>query len=148
MRSLFSTEVGLSDHTLGIGAAVASIALGASVIEKHFTLSRDDGGVDSAFSLEPNELHALVVESLAAWESLGTIKYGPLTAENASKVFRRSMYVIQDIKKGDVLTTKNIGIIRPGDGGPPSLFEEVIGLKSVRDLPKGTPFNLSALISE
>jgi pseudaminic acid synthase len=145
MRDMFGCEVGLSDHTMGIGAAVAAVALGASVIEKHFTLARTDGGVDSAFSLEPQEMASLVSEGERAWQALGVIKYGQTFPEKASQTFRRSLYVINDIKPGDKLTTSNIGIIRPGDGASPRLLGDIIGLVSPTFLKKGTPFNLSQL---
>ena len=114
---------------MGIGVAVASVALGASMIEKHFTLSRAEGGVDSAFSLEPHELKSLVVESERAWSALGHVRYGPSQAEQKSLVFRRSIYVAQDIAEGDVFTTENLRIVRPGDGAPPSLLSQILQLQ-------------------
>jgi pseudaminic acid synthase len=146
LRDLFNTEVGLSDHTLGLGVAVASVALGASVIEKHFTLSRKDGGVDSAFSLEPQEMANLVVESERAWQALGMVRYGPTEAERKSLVFRRSIYVAQDINEGDLFTEENIRIVRPGDGAPPHLFDELLGRKARRAYSSGTPLSLDQLL--
>jgi N-acetylneuraminate synthase len=141
MRGLFGCEVGLSDHTMGVGVAVASVALGATVIEKHFTLRRADGGVDAAFSLEPEELHSLVVETARAWCALGNISYGPTENEKASKVFRRSLYVALDMKAGEIFTRDNLRAIRPGLGLPPKYYELFLG-KPVRcDVKKGTPVN-------
>jgi pseudaminic acid synthase len=139
MRELFATEVGLSDHTMGIGVSVAAVALGAVVIEKHFTLSRADGGVDSTFSLEPAEMAALVVETQRAWESLGHVSYGPTAAEQNSLQFRRSLYVVEDIKAGTKLTDKNVRAIRPGSGLAPKFLGQIIGRAVARDVKRGTP---------
>lgn len=139
LADLFGCQVGLSDHTMGVGVAVASVALGATVIEKHFTLSRADGGVDSAFSLEPDELKSLVAETRRAWEALGKVTYGPTEAEMKSLVFRRSIYVSQDINAGEILDAANVRIVRPGSGLAPRHYDEVIGRRAARDLPKGTP---------
>jgi N-acetylneuraminate synthase len=139
LRELFGTEVGLSDHTMGVGVAVASVALGAVVIEKHFTLARADGGVDSTFSLEPAEMAALVVETQRAWESLGHVSYGPTPAEQKSLQFRRSLYVVEDIKAGTKLSAKNVRAIRPGSGLPPKFIDQVIGRAVARDVKRGTP---------
>ena len=146
LRDLFRCEVGLSDHTMGVGVAVASVALGASVIEKHFTLSRADGGVDSAFSLEPQELSALVIDSERAWQSLGHVQYGATEAEKKSLVYRRSIYASSDIAEGDLFTPDNIRIIRPGDGAPPYLYPQILGRKSRRSYKRGTPLNLDQLL--
>ena len=146
IRQLFGTEVGLSDHTMGIGVALASIAIGATVIEKHFTLRRSDGGVDSAFSLEPHELNNLVIESEKAWSSLGTISYGPTTAEQKSLIFKRSIYVAADINKGDYFSAKNIRIVRPGDGAPPWMIDYIMGKQSNNSYKKGTPLSLDMLL--
>ena len=143
MRELFGCEVGLSDHTLGIGVAVASVALGATVIEKHFTLSRADGGVDAAFSLEPQEMKALVEETKRAWQALGSVRYGPVGAEKKSMVFRRSLYITQDLKAGDVLTKENVRSIRPGDGLPTKFFDQLIGKTLNCSAKKGTPLKWS-----
>jgi pseudaminic acid synthase len=145
MRDLFGCEIGLSDHTMGIGAAVAAVAHGASVIEKHFTLRRADGGVDSAFSLEPEELRALVVETERAWQSLGTVVYGPSAAENKSLVFRRSIYIAEDVKSGEVLTADNLRRIRPGFGLPPKYYEMLLGRRVNQDVKKGTPMSWDLL---
>ena len=138
MRELFDCEVGLSDHTMGVGASVAAVAHGATVIEKHFTLRRADGGVDSAFSLEPEELKMLVVETERAWQSLGGVFYGPTEAEKASLQFRRSLYIAEDIKAGDELTPKNLRVVRPGLGLPPKYYDVLLGRKVNQDLKRGS----------
>lgn len=145
MRQLFNCFTGLSDHTGGIGAAVASVALGSRVIEKHFTLNREDGGVDSAFSIEPRELKELVIESERAWQALGEVKYEVLKEENSSLRFKRSIYVVSDIKAGDKFTPENIRIIRPGDGLEPKYFDKVIGKRAKLDLSWGTPLTWELL---
>lgn len=138
LRELFGCEVGLSDHTMGIGVSVASVSLGASVIEKHFTLSRADGGVDSAFSMEPAEMAQLVVETERAWRSLGKVSYGPTEAEQKSLQYRRSLYVVKDVKAGDVLSAESVRSIRPGLGLPTKYLDIVIG-KAVRtNVKRGT----------
>jgi N-acetylneuraminate synthase len=142
LRELFGCEVGLSDHTMGVGAAVAAVAFGASVIEKHFTLDRADGGVDSAFSLEPLELASLLTESTRAWDALGQVRYGPSEAERNSLMFRRSIYVAQDIAKGDEFTRENLRIVRPGQGEAPKLFKQIIGAKALKNYKKGDPLKL------
>jgi pseudaminic acid synthase len=141
MRDLFGCKVGLSDHTMGIGVAVAAVALGATVIEKHFTLSRQDGGVDASFSLEPHEMRELVIECKRAWESLGQIHYGSTLAEQKSRERRRSIYVTEDIEEGDLLTEKNIRRIRPGKGLEPKYWDIVLGRKVCKSIPKGTPLS-------
>ena len=138
LRELFHCEVGLSDHTLGIGAAVASVALGATVIEKHFTLSRADGGVDSAFSMEPREFARLVRDCRTAYEALGDIAYGPQAQEKDSMIFRRSLYVVRDMKKGERFTEQNLRSIRPGNGLPPKYMDVLLGKKAACDIARGT----------
>ena len=138
MRALFGCEVGLSDHTMGVGVSVASVALGATVVEKHFTLNRADGGVDSSFSMEPAEMSSLVVETERAWQALGSVSYGATAAEEKSKVFRRSLYVAEDMKAGDILTPANLRAIRPGLGLPPKFMEIVMGKAVKVDVKKGT----------
>jgi pseudaminic acid synthase len=145
LRELFGCEVGLSDHTLGVGVSVASIALGASVIEKHFTLKRADGGVDSTFSMEPAEMAQLVAESERAWQSLGTVAYGATESERKSLQFRRSLYVTQDMKPGDALTADNLRAIRPGLGLPPKFLPQLLGKRVNRDIPRGTAFTWSMI---
>lgn len=139
MRDLFQCEVGLSDHTMGVGVSVASVVYGAVLIEKHFTLKRSDGGVDSQFSLEPEELKSLVIETERAWQSLGRVHYGPTEKEKASLQFRRSLYVVKDMKAGEVFTETNLRVIRPGLGLPPKFYSEVLGKKVGRDITQGTP---------
>jgi pseudaminic acid synthase len=145
LRELFGCEVGLSDHTLGVGVSVASVALGASVIEKHFTLSRADGGVDSAFSMEPAEMAQLVAETGLAWQSLGQVSYGPTEAEKKSLQYRRSLYVVKDLKAGDVLTQDTVRAIRPGLGLPPKYQEHVLGKAVKKDVARGTALNWELL---
>ena len=146
LKRLFDVEVGLSDHTMGVGVAVASVALGASVVEKHFTLARSDGGVDSAFSLEPEEMAALVVETERAWRAIGQVRYGPTEAERKSLMFRRSIYVSKDISAGQLFDETNIRIVRPGDGAPPSLYSEMIGKIARKNYSAGTPLSLDQLL--
>jgi N-acetylneuraminate synthase len=145
LRRMFGCEVGLSDHTMGVGAAIAAVAHGATLLEKHFTLARADGGVDSAFSLEPAELRSLVVESERAWLALGRVSYGASEAEGASKRFRRSIYIVSDLRAGDLLTRENLRCIRPGFGLPPKFYETLLGRRVNRDVGKGTPMGWDLL---
>jgi N-acetylneuraminate synthase len=145
LRELFGCEVGLSDHTMGVGVSVASVALGATVVEKHFTLSRADGGVDSAFSLEPQELAQLVVETTRAWQALGAVSYGPMAEETKSLQYRRSLYVVKDLKAGDVLSLDNVRAIRPGLGLSPKYLQQVLGRRLARDAARGTALSWSML---
>lgn len=145
LRELFDCEVGLSDHTMGVGVSVASVALGATVIEKHFTLDRADGGVDSKFSMEPAEMAQLVEESKRAWQALGRVSYGPTEAEKKSIQFRRSLYVVQDLKAGEVLTKENVRAIRPGLGLPTKYLELVLGRTLSRDAKRGTALSWGLL---
>ena len=138
LRELFDCEVGLSDHTMGIGVAVASVALGASIIEKHFTLDRAEGGVDSAFSMEPHEMAQLVVDSERAWSALGQVAYGPTKAEQNSLQYRRTLYVVKDIAAGGTFSRENVRAIRPGLGLPTKYLETVLGRAAKRDIPRGT----------
>ncbi|MFT6733837.1 MAG: pseudaminic acid synthase [Marinobacter maritimus] len=138
MKELFGCEVGLSDHTMGIGVAIASIALGACVIEKHFTLDRSDGGVDSTFSIEPKELEILVESAISARDAMGNVSYGPVGAEKNSVQFRRSIYVVEDVRAGQELTAENIRIIRPGYGLAPKHFDLLLGRKVNQDIKAGT----------
>jgi N-acetylneuraminate synthase len=126
--------------------SVAAVGLGASVIEKHFTLSRAEGGVDSAFSLEPHELAALVKESERAWQALGQVQYGPTESEQNSLIFRRSIYVSAEIAEGESFTTNNLRIVRPGDGAPPQLLDQVIGRTARRSYKRGTPLSIDQLL--
>ena len=140
MQQLLDCQVGLSDHSMGIGVAIASVALGATVIEKHFTLSRDEGGVDSAFSMEPNEFSLLVHESKVAWQARGKIHYGKAKSEN-SLFARRSLYIIKDMEKGDVLTKENIRSIRPGFGLPAKHLDALLGVAVTKKIKRGTPMS-------
>ena len=141
LQSAFACEVGLSDHTLGIGAAVAATALGATVIEKHVTLSRDKGGVDAAFSLEPAELRQLVDETGAAWQARGAVAFGPTREEAGSLVFRRSLYVCEDLQAGATLTARNLRAIRPGRGLAPKYIDQLLGKRVARAVRRGTPMS-------
>lgn len=145
LRELFGCEVGLSDHTMGVGVSVASVALGASVIEKHFTLARADGGVDSTFSLEPAEMTALVTETERAWQALGSVNYGPTQAETKSLVFRRSLYIVEDVEAGQMLTAQNVRAIRPGHGLAPRWLEQVLGKRVTRAAKRGTPLSFDLI---
>jgi N-acetylneuraminate synthase len=139
LAALTGEAVGISDHTPGLGAALAGVALGACLIEKHVTLSRDEGGVDAAFSLEPAELAALVTESERAWESLGSAVIGPRPSEREGLRFRRSLYVVRDVRAGERVTAENVRSIRPAGGLPPEAVREVMGRAFARDVPFGTP---------
>ena len=141
LREQFGCEVGLSDHTPGVTTAIASVALGAVVIEKHLTLSRADGGVDSSFSMEPTEFAELVAVVSDAWKALGHVSYGAGEAESASLQFRRSIYVVADLKTGDVLTELNTRIVRPGGGIEPKHMDAVIGTTVARPVSSGTPLS-------
>lgn len=146
LKEMFNCRVGLSDHTMGIGVAIASVALGAEVIEKHFTLRRSDGGVDSAFSIEPHELKSLVEESERAYLALGKIQYGVQKAEIKSLDFKRSIYASKDIEPGDILSSENLRVIRPGHGLPSKYYEVLLGKKVTKYLKKGTPLNWDVLL--
>jgi pseudaminic acid synthase len=145
MYEKYKCLIGLSDHTMGTGVSVAAVALGARVIEKHFTLKRADGGVDSAFSLEPDELKDLVIETERAFLSLGKVFYGIQKAEEKSTFFKRSIYVSKDIKKGEHLSSENLRIIRPANGLAPKHWDEVIGKTAKTDLKAGTPLNWESI---
>ncbi len=145
LREMFGCEVGLSDHTMGLGVSVASVALGATVIEKHFTLDRSEGGVDSSFSMEPHEMAQLVVETERAWQSLGAVQYGPTEVERKSLQFRRSLYVTADLAPGDVLSHDNVRAIRPGLGLAPGYIDAVLGRTVSRAIARGTPLSWDLL---
>ena len=145
LRDLFQVQVGLSDHTMGVGVAVASVPLGATLVEKHFTLSRADGGVDSCFSLEPDELSSLVTETKRAWEALGKVHYGPTSAELKSVLLRRSIYVAEDISAGEVFTNENLRIVRPGHGAPPYLLDSFLGKVAHKSYAKGSALGLDQM---
>lgn len=146
LAATFGCAVGLSDHTMGCGVAVASVALGACVIEKHFTLRRADGGVDSAFSMEPAEFKMMREEVDRAWQAIGAITYGGTSAEQGSRQFRRSLYIAKDVKAGDVLDTQNLRAVRPGFGLPPKFLNTLLGKRVARDLSAGTPADWSIFL--
>lgn len=146
MRAMFGCEVGLSDHTMGCGVPVAATALGATVIEKHFTLCRADGGVDSAFSMEPHELKQLREETERAVQAIGTVGYGPTESELKSLAFRRSLYVARDLKAGEVLDARSVRCVRPGYGLAPKHMDAVLGRRVAREAPAGTPVTWDLLI--
>ncbi len=146
LSKMFDCQVGLSDHTMGIGVAVAAVALGATVVEKHFTLRRSDGGVDSAFSIEPAELKSLVVETERAFLSLGKVQYGVQKSEEKSLLFKRSVYASKDIKAGEIFSKDNVRVIRPGLGLPPRYYEVILGKSCPRDIKAGSPLTLDFLI--
>jgi pseudaminic acid synthase len=148
MRETFGCMIGLSDHTMGCGVAIASVAMGAPVIEKHFTLRRSDGGVDSAFSMEPHEFSLMREECDRAWQAIGKITYGGTKAEDDSRMFRRSLYIAKDLNAGEILTTENLRAVRPGFGLPPKFFNELVGRPVARDLSAGTPADWSMFLSE
>ncbi len=139
MQSRFQCPVGVSDHTPGIAVSIAAVALGAAVIEKHFTLNRADGGVDAAFSLEPGEFNSLVAECDSAWRALGTASYGVTEGEKKSLVYRRSVYIVKDMDAGEKFTRENLRLIRPGYGLAPKHFDAVLGHRITRAAKAGTP---------
>ena len=145
MRKKFNCEVGLSDHSKGIGSAIASVAYGASLIEKHFTLSKKDKGVDSSFSMDPRELKLLCVNSNIAWESKGKVFYGPTKSEKRSLKYRRSIYFSKNLEKGDIINSSNIKVIRPSFGLSPSYYDKIIGKKLTKSVKKGTRVKLEVL---
>lgn len=139
LRQLFNCEIGLSDHTMGIGVPCAAVTLGATVVEKHFCLDRNEGGVDSAFSLEPAELKSLVIETERAWQSIGKVQYGIQETEKKSLLFKRSIYVVKNIEAGEIFTKESIRIIRPGDGMHPRYYETIQGKVANISYKAGTP---------
>ncbi len=139
LAEAFGVPAGLSDHTLGIAVPVAAVAMGACIIEKHFTLSRAEPGPDCAFSLEPHEFRAMVEGVRTAEKALGTVHYGLSGRDEASRVFRRSLFVVKDIRSGEPLTKENVRSIRPGHGLPPKYLPSVLGRRATQDLAKGTP---------
>ncbi len=138
MSETFKVIVGVSDHTMGYAVPITSVILGGSVIEKHFTLKRSEGGVDSAFSLEPEEFRLMKQETLSAWRSLGEVFYGITESEKKSLLFKRSLYFVKDLKKGELITTDSVRAIRPGYGLPIKYFDILIGKKTNMDIELGT----------
>lgn len=145
LKETFGTKVGISDHTLGIGVSIAAITLGAVAVEKHITLRRSDGGADGAFSMEPHEFSQLIIEGRAAAESIGNREWSMQDAEMESRRLRRSLYIVKDVKRGEVLTLENIRAIRPGDGCSPKLLDEVIGRTFIADFEEGTPLSIEKI---
>jgi len=145
LANIFNLKVGISDHTLGIGASVAAVTLGASVVEKHVTIDRSDGGVDSQFSMEPGEFEDLVREAEVARQSLGRVSFGPSPGDEASLAFRRSLYVSRDVKAGDTVSPENVRAVRPGFGMPIKMLASITGMRFSADLMAGTPLTFSNL---
>jgi pseudaminic acid synthase len=145
LAEVFKLPVGLSDHTLDIAVPVAAVALGACIVEKHFTLSRDIPGPDSAFSLEPDELKEMVKAIRTTEKALGEVRYGASEREAKSRIFRRSLFVVKDLKAGEILTEMNVRSIRPGHGLPPKYLRDVVGRRTVRDIQRGTPVTWNLL---
>jgi pseudaminic acid synthase len=145
LRSRFGVDVGLSDHTLGIGVSIAAIALGATVIERHFTIRRSDGGADAAFSLEPDEFEMLVNEGRAAKNSLGNSQWSMQDSERESRRLRRSLYVVRDVKAGELVAPDNLRAIRPGGGADPKHYDFFLGMTYIMDLKAGTPIESKLL---
>jgi len=141
LRQLFDVEVGVSDHTFGVGVSIAAVTMGANVIEKHFTLKRTDAGVDSAFSMEPEEMKKLVDETYNAWQAMGKVYYGATRKEEASIAYRRSIYVVADVRKGEEFNTINLRMIRPGYGLAPKYYDVILGKRAVCDIKRGTPMD-------
>jgi len=141
MASRFGVVVGLSDHTLGTTTSISAIARGASIIEKHFTLSRDEGGMDCVFSLEPHEMVELVKEGQLAYEAIGNPNYEIRASEKTNLIFRRSLFVVEDIRVGEMFSGKNIRCIRPGYGMAPKFICKVLGRNAARDLKRGEPLS-------
>jgi pseudaminic acid synthase len=146
MADAFGAVVGLSDHTVGVAVAIAAVSLGASIIEKHLTLRRADGGPDAAFSLEPNEFEQLVTGCHDAWASVGHVTYEREASEAANLVFRRSLYVVRDIAEGEELTRENVRAIRPGYGLPPKYLDQVLGRRVRYELTRGTALSWEMLL--
>jgi pseudaminic acid synthase len=148
LERAFGVPVGLSDHSVGIAVPVVAVALGACIIEKHLTLSRSDKGPDSAFSLEPEEFKAMVDAVRVAEKALGQAQIGPVAKEEASRVFRRSLFVVEDMKSGEAFTSRNVRSIRPSDGLHTRHLHQVLGKRCARDLERGTPFSWDLVKAE
>jgi len=146
MRERFDLVVGLSDHTIDNTTAIASVALGASIIEKHVTLDRNGGGPDDSFSLESEELKELCIGAKVAWQSLGQVDYGKKSSEQGSVKFRRSLYFVKDVKQGEVITEAHVKSIRPGFGVKPKYFDQVLGSKATYNIKRGTPVSLDLIV--
>jgi N-acetylneuraminate synthase len=142
LKDNFQVKVGISDHTLGVGVSIAAIALGASAIEKHITLRRADGGADAEFSMEPEEFNLLVTEGKKAYASLGNAEWKMQDSERESRQLRRSLYVVTDVKAGEIVTFENVKPIRPGFGCPPKYLNQLIGMRFIDDAPAGSPMKI------
>ncbi len=145
MAATYGVPVGISDHSLGISVAIAAVSLGACIVEKHLTLSRADGGPDSAFSLEPNEFASMVDAVRTTERALGTVRYGASPSEEASRAFRRSLFVVGDVQAGEAFTSMNVRSIRPGDGLHPRYLREVLTKRASQNIPRGTPLAWSLI---
>ncbi|HVI89556.1 MAG TPA: pseudaminic acid synthase [Dongiaceae bacterium] len=148
LAEMFDAVIGLSDHTMGTAVPVAAVALGACVIEKHVTLARADGGVDSTFSLEPAELAQLVADCRIGWEALGRVQYGVTASEATVRPLRRSLYIVQDIGAGEIITERHVRSIRPGLGLAPKYYRSILGRRAARPLKRGTALDWTMLASE
>ena len=148
LAQAYDCPIGLSDHTLGVEASIAAVALGAAVIEKHITLARADGGPDAAFSLEPDELTKLVKSTRAAFAALGSAEYGRAASEEGNLAFRRSLYAVRDILTGETFTDANVRSIRPGFGLPPSRLPEILGARAAKPIARGTPLSVELINKE
>jgi pseudaminic acid synthase len=146
LQKLYNVPVGLSDHSLGVSASIGAVSLGCALVEKHFTLDKNNGGADSFMSLEPDELSLLVKSVSEVNRSMGSIHWGPTKSESSNTKFKRSIFVVTQIKKGDIFTEENIKIIRPGDGLEPKFYSKTLGKKAKVDIESGTPLNLSMII--
>ena len=143
LAEIFAVPVGLSDHTIGTAVPIASVALGACIVEKHLTISRAVSGADSAFSLEPQEFKLMVDEIRIAEKALGRVHYGISGSEEASRCFRRSLFVVENVKAGEMFTGKNVRSIRPGHGLHTRYLEQVLGRRAACDIARGTPLSLA-----
>jgi N-acetylneuraminate synthase len=146
LRNSFGVSVGLSDHTLGIGVSIAAIALGASMIEKHLTLKRENGGPDAAFSMEPKEFSMLVKEGIAAFQSIGKSTWRIQEAEKESRRLRRSLYIVKNVSAGEIVTNENVRAIRPGGGCEPKYLDSLIGSRFIKSFPIGTPMEVGLVV--
>jgi N-acetylneuraminate synthase len=141
LRERYGLPVGLSDHTLGIGVSIAAVSLGATVIERHITMDRSEGGPDAAFSLEPGELASLVAEAVAAAQAIGSSEWATIDSEDESRRLKRSLYVVRNCKAGEILSEEDVRSIRPAGGLEPKYLDDVLGRRLVREVSRGTPLS-------